>query len=513
MPRKVKLGRPLSGEARTVLGRGLDGLLLRLCLHRMGLNQGQFSELMGSPPGTISRWMMGRSKGPAWPDIRAALQDARSGRMPSPLDQPHLWIKNPESRSTNLQKLSQDQSLDSPLCAAQAVQNLIGTAPLASGHQPILELDRIAATAAVEDEEAFVTMMKTTLQPMTMSRDSLYRWSGRTQHGLFVQAGPRFQNERVDPETGEILEPSFVRVDISGQLLRKAHLLRSRMETVFGPFVEWSSWQVTLIDFAATYNEPHLAILSLDRRVWRTTIRRPGHRALRDLAINHYFGSKRSSRYIRAYNKRTETADKLLTNRKTGPEVWEGLCQRHVELFDGFDEELIENLDCEPDGDSVVSDLQFDEAHGQRWPASIRRWLDAHRIEASIKPSSASKARAYDRHPSGLVGRIIERANPFTHHQVVHLGVVDPSSTIAPLLVWARIEGLQSVLRDIKAASKTRPERDAFRRLLFEELETLADSTEWYGFVHPDVLLRVHADRLQRNLDELFGRASRRGSA
>lgn len=504
--RKVKLGRPPAGDVRTPIGRTLHGLILRLALRRLGLNRREFAELMDVPKGTVSRWLNGRTNGPAWSDLRSALQGARSNRRPSPSDEPCLWIGNPTSRTPTFQKPNQDPGLDDATHAAQAVQTALSTVPVAAGHDPIIELDRIAATGAVADKQAFVQMMRATLQPVTMSRRSPYRWSGRTPQGLFVQAGPRFQSEIVDPETGEVLEPSFVRVDISGQLLQKPQLLRTLMAGVFGRFVERSSWQVTLIDLAATYNEPHFAVLGLDRRARTLTVRRSSHPFLRSSALNQFFGTKRSSRSIRHYNKRTERADKLLMDPAMGPQLWS--------LFAPLDPD-VPTTERDDAGDRGHSNSMEGSSRGPArfqnlsWPAYIMDWDHAHRIEGSVRPPSRSRSYAIDRHPTGLIRRIAEHANPFKHHDVLHLGVVPRESPMVPILVWARVEGLTTILDAVDAVSKSRAEKEAFRRILFEELEVLAESTEWHGFHHPDVLLRVHADRLQHCLDEVFAGASR----
>lgn len=500
----MKQGRPPIGSQRTSLGPSLEGLALRLMLRRMRLKPSGFSSVMGVSRGTVSRWLSSRARGPSWLDIGTGLQVACSGRPPTPLHQPSAWVRIPEQNNKKHLKTDHDDLLiDIPLLAAMSVQRHLGTAPVARGHAPIMGLDRLAATASVENQGQFVTMMKNTLNPVHLGGNSLYRWAAKTTQGLFIQAGPRFQNPRIDPNTGELLEPHFIRVDIPGRLIQNAPLLTSLMSSILHPVVNPSSWETTLIDFAATYDEPHFAILNLDRRARTVTVRRPQHESLRELAINTYFGSKTSARYVRCYNKQTEVADKLLSKAKDATALLARLHDEFAASFDGFDDDELPDT-AELDGDGLMMALQADEKAAWKWPSSIRRWSHAHRIEGSVRPRSLSSDGAIDRHPAGLAQRIVDHANPFTHHQVVHLGLVAPDSAIAPILVWTRVEGMRSVQRDIDAVSRTPAEGHVFRTLFLDELDRLADATEWHGLEHPDLLLRRHADELQQVLDKAF---------
>jgi hypothetical protein len=229
---------------------------------------------------------------------------------------------------------------------------------------------------------------------------------------------------------------------------------------------------------------------------------------LRPLAVNQRFGSRESQRLIRTYNKAIEPADKLLIDGEHGTRLQKNLVAEYQQFFEDFDPDIVADVDPEPDGTDVVMSLRYAPETSWRWPEHTRGWAHIHRVEASVRPKALSSGGILDRRPEGFVRRLIQDANPFQKHRVVHLGLVEPHSPWAPLWVWSRIEGTRSAHRQAVQSGKRLREQRQFRALFLDELERLEGTTEWHGFRHPDLVLRLYADQLQNQLDLIFARES-----
>lgn len=115
--------------------------------------------------------------------------------------------------------------------------------------------------------------------------------------------------------------------------------------------------------------------------------------------------------------------------------------------------------------------------------------------EPSFGPDSWQK-----RQPSSTA------SNPFEHHQVIHLGLVDPEAPWPPSSSGLVSRASRLSLASSRGSRGGRPSATDFVQwCCLEELDRLAEATEHSALLHPDVLLRLHTDLLQSELELVVG--------
>jgi len=484
-------GRPRQGAQRALLEQNGSATALRLLLWRSGLQEADFARELGVSRSTLSRWLNGVRSAPPTDELRAALQVAGRQRYVTPIPDPSLRVRP-------FGHLGEGWF---PRAAARAVQKHIigGFEP---PHQdPVILLDRVAAVFEPRSRSEYVAFLKATCRHLPTSPEYPFNLSFASNYDLHVSVGPRFPGVRVHPDTGEILDKSFARIDISGRLLQKRELVIQLLQHLVHRHLEPDSLEVTLLDIAVDYAVPSLAVLHHDTRVQKVRLRCPDHRWLMNEAVNTYLGSKNSSRFIRTYDKVIERCDKLLRSRGG---LEDRVRRKTLEFFAGFDEDLLPAGAFEPERDDVVLDLRTDPDLREEWPPHLDRFWNVHRIEASVRPRPLSSG-GIDRRPEGLIQGVLDRVNPFGTLWTIHLGLVDPGSFWMPIMLWSRVEGTRRILNDIVQNERgSRSGRSGPEQFL-DELERLAEATEGNGLEHPDVVLRMHVDQLQKDLDDLVG--------
>jgi len=461
-----------------------------LAHHRV--NQSRFSEVMGVDKLTVSRWLSGGKQAPAAGDLQEALQVAcnYSNVRPS-TGLPWLWINREDLWNFPFQT----ESL--------SMQKALATLDDILVPAPILTLDRITVCFHVESELRRRFLESLGVHERIYTDHSPYRRSWRTRNGLFISASPRFPGQRVDPDTGEVFDGRpFARVDVPSRMLQFPDGLRAMLAYLVGPFVAPNTLELTLIDFACDYRVDSWLMLHFEEFGARRSLKRyhsgqPEHDWLAGLSSNQYFGSKSSTRYIRAYDKNVERADKLLIARSSGP-----LLQAKIQADWSRTFQDDEYGEVEPDGLSVVQELRLDEQTREFWPAHLRRVSQAHWVEASVRPRSIGSG-GFDRRPAGLVDRLIEHNDPFNTHRIVHLGFLQPDSMWLPVLLRARLHGVAAPLQALRRI-RGRANQGCVLRAYRDELTRLAEITASRLIVTPDQALRASAVQLQSQLDRIF---------
>jgi hypothetical protein len=129
---------------------------------------------------------------------------------------------------------------------------------------------------------------------------------------IHISFRPQGRRNRVHPETGEILDANFARIEVFGRLLTNLPRAKALLDIYLHPFLQPGTLDVTLLDIALDYDLPSFAVLHHDERTRKSTSGRPRHPWLQSEALNWTFGGRTSQRFIRTYDKLAERADRIL---------------------------------------------------------------------------------------------------------------------------------------------------------------------------------------------------------
>jgi hypothetical protein len=436
----------------------------------------------------MTKWISGGMKAPPRSELIRGLQYACSGRGYDPasfsikrLGQPGLAAN--EGRS---------------LFAAHAVQRYVGKGFVPPERGPVVSLDRLAATFEVRSRKEFRDFIFRSMLPHPPRGNEFapFKFSFKSDniHISFQPQGPR---HRVHPDTGEILDANFARIELFGRLLTNLPKAKALLNIFLHPFLDPGTLDVTLVDIAVDYDVPSFAVLHHDERTRKSTSGRPRHPWLQNEALNWTFGGRTSQRFIRTYDKLAERADRIL-------DLDEELAARlQAEAWMNCDPDGGMLGEPSPDGLTTIEELRLEPSWRSFYPEHMLAFSRVHRVEASCRPKGPGQ-NGIDRRPPDLLDRIRDRVRPFEGHHLVHVGLLDPGDFWTPFLVRARADGVPSVQQRLHRLQKNH-HRQASSDGLLERIIAYAHLTEQAGLESPARVLDRARPALQRQLDDILG--------
>jgi len=353
-------------------------------------------------------------------------------------------------------------------------------------------LDRIAATFEVQNRTTFGAFISRSMLPHPPRKEGFapfkFCFKSDDIHISFQPQGPR---NRVHPDTGEILDANFARIEVFGRLLANLPKARALLDIFLHPFLEPGSLDVTLLDIALDYDVPSFAVLHHDERARKSTSGRPRHPWLENEALNWTFGSRTSQRFIRTYDKLAERADRIL-------DLDHGVVARlQAEAWMYSDPN-----EPSPDGLTTIEVLRLEPSWRSFYREHMLAFSRVHRVEISCRPKGPGQG-GIDRRPPGLLDRICDRLRPFDGHHMVHVGLLDPSDFWTPFLVRARAEGVSAVRRRLHRLQKSH-HRQASSNALVDRILYYSKRTEQAGLEGPDRVLGRARRMLQSQLNDML---------
>lgn len=493
-------GRPRASDLRTDLKQADEQVPLQFLLGRLKLQRQRFGQNLGLSPGTVTSFMSGRTQAPPRPFLVKAAQYACPETthpiyLPNIVHHPELFAKD---RITRPRKQRWEDRRVAAISDIRRGMKRLPGAPVPAW----VTVDRMAATFDIVDITKFETYVRNTLCWIPQKDDRFYPFCHAYRgNGFHLSFQPRGKRDRLDPETGELLPPSFARIDLHARAMSIPGFARLIIGQYVLPFLEPNSLEVTLLDIAVDYAMDSWPLLHHDRRSRKSEVWRPNQPWLQNAASNMTFGSRNGERFLRTYNKSIERVDRLL-------ERDPGFCNRaEDEVLNLWPEEEPVIGTPEPDAEDLLLELRHTQEVADHFPDHVRKHPNIHRVEASIRPRRSRGHVPFDRRPHGLVLRILQKIDPFEGHHLVHLGVADTESFWTPAMMFARIEGTSAVVEELRSQAKGKKRRQLSKAItdaFLTQIQKLADRTDEVGLQQPGGLIQQNAALLQQVLDNIF---------
>ncbi len=495
-------GRPRKSDVRTDLTDGREDLSLQFLLHRVDLERQAFARNLGVSPATVTSFMKGGTRAPPRSELVSGLQYACDENsyplhLPSIVHHPELFTKDMIARPP--QTRGQDRRVAALSDVRRRMMRGLPDVP----PRTWVTVDRIAATFDVTDITSFehyVQNMGLLWQPPKNDRFFPFSHTFSGEH-FHISFGPRGKRERIAPETGEVMPPSFARIDLHARAVSVPAIGRTIVQQYVLPFLDPNSLEVTLLDIAVDYAIDSWVALHHDERSKKFEVWRPRDPWLQNAASNVTFGSRKGERFIRVYSKSFERMDRCLEHDAS----LRGAIAAEVSGL-WLEEDLTIGT-REPDAEDLLLELRHRPEVAESLPAHVREHSHIHRVEVSVRPRRFRGDVSFDRRPTGLVHRVLQKIDPFRGHHLAHLGGADRESFWTPVLVLARLEGSASVLDELRslARGKNRARRSkASANAFLDHVGELDLRTTETGTLQPREAVDRERVALQNVLDVIF---------
>lgn len=472
----TRRGRP-SRETKTFAIPEHESWAMRWLLQRLGRSHSAAAGLCGVAKSTWTRWLQRTSNVASMETLAPATQCAAAFPF-NALHHPDVWVD----------KTRKPAGMAHPNTPSLLPSWLLNAPPT-----PVLEsvsghLDRVVVCFDISDHKRheFKTMIrlsgKTTYSKLPF-RNQFIVSLGDDWCRVHFAFAPRGNTEVIDEDTGEVLsQRSYARLDLPGRLFRTSAGIDAARWIVTQyvlPFAQPDSLELTRVDAPVDLfsDMPLSSVLlhhDLNPRAKELrgggNVRSPHDPWLAMLVANQRHGGAR--RKINAYNKRSETADRLTKN----PNIRALTASRFGLPLTGTAVLLHRALPA----------LVFP-PHELAPHLQGRQYI--HRVEPSV-----CLAKGEDRHPAGFMLRV---PNPFDQYATVHLGVLPHETFWRAVLYAARVEGSMRIKAEFRELGKRAAE------IFDEQIRIFAAASEQF-IPSPSVMFEVGREHRQRILDHVF---------